>query len=133
MDVVEEMKKHLLQEPLPDLEIIDETSFTWEIDGWRSMERKVHGPIFDCGGHPWSVPWWKRYEEFIADVELIGKSCSSLMETAFNVPPYTSSTGLMRPTRHQKDGIAVCSSAWFFGTHGNQRITTLIVRTSITK
>ena len=53
----EEMSKHVLQEPFPELETIDEAHFTWQIEGWRSMERKVHSPVFECGGYPWLVPW----------------------------------------------------------------------------
>ena len=52
---VEEMKKHVLMEPMLDLEVIDEGHFTWEIEGWRSMDRKVHSPTFQCGDYPWLV------------------------------------------------------------------------------
>lgn len=61
----EEMNKHVLQEPYPDLEIIDETHFTWGIEGWRSMERKVHSPVFECGGYPWRIlffPYGNGYQ-----------------------------------------------------------------------
>ncbi|KAF8460666.1 hypothetical protein BDZ91DRAFT_738896 [Kalaharituber pfeilii] len=54
-DNFEEMKKHLLGEPIQDLEVIGEAHFTWEIEGWRSMERKVHGPVFECAGNPWRI------------------------------------------------------------------------------
>ena len=39
----------------PDLEIADEVVSTWRLSDWRKMERKSHGPIFQCGGFPWSV------------------------------------------------------------------------------
>ena len=52
---VEEMKKRVLLEPLPELEVIDEAHFTWEIEGWRAMERRSHSSTFQCGGNPWLV------------------------------------------------------------------------------
>ncbi|KAL7275777.1 ubiquitin-specific protease ubp15 [Rhizina undulata] len=51
---VELMKKHLLPDEA-DYEIEEEAVHTWEIKGWRKLERKAHGPIFQCGGTPWRV------------------------------------------------------------------------------
>lgn len=39
---------------IPDLETEEETHHTWHIENWRKLDRKLHGPIFNCGG----VPWW---------------------------------------------------------------------------
>lgn len=39
----------------PDLEIAAETTNTWDIDSWRTLPRRTHGPTFDCGGHPWRI------------------------------------------------------------------------------
>lgn len=39
----------------PDLETEDETYNTWHIQDWRKQDRKIHGPIFKCGGFPWWV------------------------------------------------------------------------------
>lgn len=39
----------------PDLETADETHNTWRIKDWRKLDRKVHGPTFECGGFPWCV------------------------------------------------------------------------------
>jgi ubiquitin carboxyl-terminal hydrolase 7 len=39
----------------PDLEAVDETHFTWEIDNWRQMSRKERGPVFHCAGQPWRI------------------------------------------------------------------------------
>ena len=47
------MSTHL--PPNPDLETVDETHFTWEIDNWRQMSRKERGPVFHCAGQPWRI------------------------------------------------------------------------------
>jgi len=39
----------------PDLETEEETHHTWHIENWRKLDRKVHGPVFKCGGYPWWV------------------------------------------------------------------------------
>ena len=46
-------KRHMPE--LSDLEIESEAENTWDIEGWRSMLRREHGPVFQCGGHPWRV------------------------------------------------------------------------------
>jgi ubiquitin carboxyl-terminal hydrolase 7 len=38
-----------------DLEAVDETHFTWEVDNWRQLSRKEHSPVFHCGGQPWRI------------------------------------------------------------------------------
>ncbi|PSN74726.1 cysteine proteinase [Corynespora cassiicola Philippines] len=47
------MKKHLPE--LPDQETEAEAYHTWEIRDWRNLTRREHGPVFECGGHPWRV------------------------------------------------------------------------------
>lgn len=37
----------------PDLETEDETWHTWNIQDWRKLKKKEHGPVFQCGGSPW--------------------------------------------------------------------------------
>lgn len=39
----------------PDLETAAETTYTWDIENWRQLPRRSHGPVFDCGGHPWRI------------------------------------------------------------------------------
>lgn len=46
------MRKFLIPEDVA-LELEDETVYTWEIENWRKMERRSHGPAFHCGGSPW--------------------------------------------------------------------------------
>ncbi|KAJ5462719.1 hypothetical protein N7475_007663 [Penicillium sp. IBT 31633x] len=41
--------------PNPDLETLDETYNSWRLSDWRKMDRKSHGPIFQCGGSPWRI------------------------------------------------------------------------------
>ncbi|KAF2467924.1 cysteine proteinase [Lindgomyces ingoldianus] len=47
------MRKHM--SGLPDQETEAETINTWEIRDWRNLGRREHGPVFDCGGHPWRI------------------------------------------------------------------------------
>ena len=46
------MKAKVLHE-VPDLEIEAEGYSTWQIENYRALSKKEHGPIFKCGGHPW--------------------------------------------------------------------------------
>lgn len=39
----------------PDLETIDEQMTVWHVDGYRSLEQKVHSPTFTCGETPWRL------------------------------------------------------------------------------
>lgn len=48
------MKDHVLTDK-EGLETLDETHSTWHIQGWRQMQRKEHGPVFQCGGSPWRI------------------------------------------------------------------------------
>ncbi|PNS16491.1 hypothetical protein CAC42_225 [Sphaceloma murrayae] len=40
---------------LPDLEVEAEATHTWEIEGWRTLPKRTHGPMFQAGGHPWRI------------------------------------------------------------------------------
>jgi len=42
-------------EDIPDTETETETYHTWHIEKWRTLPRREHGPIFECGGSPWRV------------------------------------------------------------------------------
>ncbi len=53
-DDTEAMMKRFLPE-LPDQETEAEAIHTWDIQNWRSLERREHGPIFHCGEHPWRI------------------------------------------------------------------------------
>ncbi|KAJ5665218.1 Ubiquitin carboxyl-terminal hydrolase 21 [Penicillium maclennaniae] len=39
----------------PDLETEEETYHSWHIENWRKLDRKLHGPVFKCGGSPWRI------------------------------------------------------------------------------
>lgn len=40
---------------LPDQEVEDEAINTWEIQNWRDLGRREHGPVFKCGGSDWRI------------------------------------------------------------------------------
>lgn len=40
------------EDPLP---VLDHVVNTWEVEGWRELNKKEHGPIFMAGGYPWLV------------------------------------------------------------------------------
>ncbi|PVG02230.1 putative ubiquitin-specific processing protease 21 [Serendipita vermifera] len=46
-----------IQRNLPDLgqEVEDTQVFTWQLTGWKKLERKLTSPEFPCGGHKWRV------------------------------------------------------------------------------
>ncbi len=39
----------LLEEP----RVLDDVTNTWEVDQWRTLAKKMHGPVFQAGGYPW--------------------------------------------------------------------------------
>ena len=42
--------------PLPEEpEIVSESHFTWTIEKWRELPKKVHSPPFEACGHKWYV------------------------------------------------------------------------------
>ncbi|KAF1995222.1 cysteine proteinase [Amniculicola lignicola CBS 123094] len=47
------MKKHLPE--LADQETEAEVYHTWEINDWRNLARREHGPTFECADNPWRV------------------------------------------------------------------------------
>lgn len=53
-DDFEAVKKAHMPE-VPDVEIEIETQHTWDIENWRQLPRREHGPIFHCGEDPWRV------------------------------------------------------------------------------
>ncbi|MCJ1395349.1 hypothetical protein MMC18_008233 [Xylographa bjoerkii] len=53
-DDYEAMKARVLHE-VPDLEIEAEGYSTWQIENYRGLSKKEHGPMFECGGHPWRI------------------------------------------------------------------------------
>ena len=67
-DVVEAIKARYL--PIPaDLEVEAEAHHTWDIENWKSLNRREHGPTFECGGYPWCVwlrgiPVWINAESY---------------------------------------------------------------------
>ena len=42
---------------MPDLgyDQKDFTAYTWHLNNWRKLEKKLTSPEFECGGHKWSV------------------------------------------------------------------------------
>ncbi|KAI9654798.1 MAG: hypothetical protein M1821_005792 [Bathelium mastoideum] len=53
-DNFEEIQAKFMAE-LPDQETESEAHHTWHIQGWRQLTRREHGPVFECGKHPWRI------------------------------------------------------------------------------
>ncbi|KAK4044791.1 hypothetical protein C8A01DRAFT_42409 [Parachaetomium inaequale] len=51
----EAMKEHVLPPLVEEPRIIEDQVHTWEVDGWRALNKKEHGPIFEAGGYPWRI------------------------------------------------------------------------------
>lgn len=49
------MKEHVLPALIDEPPILEDQVHTWEIKGWRNLNKKEHGPTFHAGGFPWSV------------------------------------------------------------------------------
>ncbi|RFU33440.1 hypothetical protein B7463_g2871, partial [Scytalidium lignicola] len=54
-DDYEAMKELILPPLVEQPPIIEDAIHTWNIENWRSMSKKEHGPIFLAGGYPWRV------------------------------------------------------------------------------
>jgi ubiquitin carboxyl-terminal hydrolase 7 len=39
--------------PDPGHEVEDFKVFTWRLNNWRKLEKKLTSPEFECGGHRW--------------------------------------------------------------------------------
>ena len=116
--------------PVTDLEIESEAIDTWRIENYRGLAKREHGPIFHCGGHPWSAD--SSFRAFDAKSHMTDAckgeySCSHLVTMST-----TSHFTLSRVTEisRQKDGMLACSSCLFSGTRTTHRYTHLTVRNS---
>jgi ubiquitin carboxyl-terminal hydrolase 7 len=47
--------KNIVLVETPEYETEDEVYYTWHIEKWRTLQRREHGPTFQCGGSPWRV------------------------------------------------------------------------------
>lgn len=53
-DDYDAMRARFLPED-PELEIESETTFTWDLENWRTLPKRHNSPVFQSGGHPWKV------------------------------------------------------------------------------
>lgn len=44
---------------MPDLghDVKEFMVYTWKLNHWKKLEKKMHSPEFECGGHKWCVPF----------------------------------------------------------------------------
>lgn len=47
------MREFVLTPLVEEPEILADATHTWTIEGWRSLGKKEHGPVFEAGGSPW--------------------------------------------------------------------------------
>ncbi|EWC45003.1 hypothetical protein DRE_06283 [Drechslerella stenobrocha 248] len=52
-DYAEMLKRQLPK--FPDLETLAEGHFTWEIDNWSALPKRITGPVFNVGDTPWRI------------------------------------------------------------------------------
>ena len=45
------IERHLPK--FPDLETVSEGHFTWEVDNWSTLPKRLTGPAFEVGDTPW--------------------------------------------------------------------------------
>lgn len=53
LDAVDAMKAFVLPPLSEEPRILDDQVNTWTIEGWRTLNKKEHGPTFEAGGSPW--------------------------------------------------------------------------------
>lgn len=53
-DDFEAMKAEYFK-PLPELQIEHEAEYTWDIQEWSKLGRRIHSPSFACGDAPWKI------------------------------------------------------------------------------
>lgn len=52
--VIGDAMKEIVLPPLAEEpRILEDVVHTWEVQGWRTMNKKERGPIFQAGGYPW--------------------------------------------------------------------------------
>ncbi|TPX10919.1 uncharacterized protein E0L32_008125 [Thyridium curvatum] len=52
----DEAMKELVLVPLPEEpRVLEDAVDTWTVEGWRTLAKKEHGPIFQAGGFPWRI------------------------------------------------------------------------------
>ncbi|KAK0752159.1 hypothetical protein B0T18DRAFT_404252 [Schizothecium vesticola] len=54
-DDFEAMKSFVLPPLSEEPRILDDQVNTWTIEGWRTLNKKEHGPTFEAGGSPWRI------------------------------------------------------------------------------
>ncbi|EPS37721.1 hypothetical protein H072_8604 [Dactylellina haptotyla CBS 200.50] len=47
------LERHLPK--FPDLETLAEGHFTWEVDNWSTLPKRITGPVFNVGDTPWRI------------------------------------------------------------------------------
>lgn len=82
------MKAHVLPPLAEEPRILEDQVHTWEVQNWRSMNKKEHGPIFHAGGNPWYAYCRSKVLCFLTSVldanhifSLTGASFCSLQAT----------------------------------------------------
>lgn len=54
MQSPDEAMKELILPPLAEEpRVLEDVVNTWEIESWRSLSKREHGPIFQAAGFPW--------------------------------------------------------------------------------
>lgn len=51
------MKDVILTPLQEEPRVLEDAVYTWSVEGWRSMSKKEHGPVFEAGGYPWYAPF----------------------------------------------------------------------------
>ncbi|PHH62194.1 hypothetical protein CDD81_7388 [Ophiocordyceps australis] len=51
----EAMKELVLPPLLDEPKILQDHTYTWTVDKWRTLGKKEHGPVFQAGGFPWRI------------------------------------------------------------------------------
>lgn len=101
---------------MPDLghEVKDFTVFSWKLNNWKKLEKKITSPDFECGGHKWYVCVAGRLASPSLTLWRAGVSSSfpSATPTHHQMTRSLSISTMLTPNEHRRAGTHVLSSLW---------------------
>ena len=138
-DITASQDEAFASKHMPDLghDVKDFTVYTWRLNNWKKLEKKLTSPEFDCGGHKWSRP----FSLFHSILLIFSRIFKPLLSGEFSFFPLETRMRLqmilslyisIMPTRKRlrKDGTHVHSSHWLSQTYMIQLSTQSAVRLS---
>jgi len=106
---------------MPDLghDIKDFQVYTWHLENWKKLDKKLTSPEFECGGHKWCVSqkflWCPVLTALLSPG--VYYSFPLAIPTLLQTIQFLSILTMQNPRKHQKDGTLARNLLWSFLTH----------------